>query len=192
MWEIRVWSLGQEDPLEKGMDTHSSILGLPCGSAGKEHACDGRDLGSVPGLGRSPGEGKGYPLQYPCLENPMDRGPGRWQPRWSQGVWHDWATGTHTSPLWAPCFRFSFDFLPASWRCDLKKKFQESDFSPSCAPAHTCLWNKVEVSVAQSCPSLGDPVDCSLPGSSVHGILQAGILEWVAMPSSRGSPRRGV
>ena len=41
--------------------------------------------------------------------------------------------------------------------------------------------------VAQSCPTLCDPMDCSLPGSSVHGILQARILEWVAMPSSRGS-----
>ena len=40
---------------------------------------------------------------------------------------------------------------------------------------------------AQSCPTLCDPLDCSLPGSSVHGILQARILEWVAMPSSRGS-----
>ena len=39
----------------------------------------------------------------------------------------------------------------------------------------------------QSCPILGDPVDCSLPGSSVRGILRARILEWVAMPSSRGS-----
>ena len=39
----------------------------------------------------------------------------------------------------------------------------------------------------QSCPTLCDPMDCSLPGSSVHGILQASILEWVAMPSSRGS-----
>ena len=38
-----------------------------------------------------------------------------------------------------------------------------------------------------SCPMLGDPMDCSPPGSSVHGILQARILEWVAMPSSRGS-----
>ena len=42
--------------------------------------------------------------------------------------------------------------------------------------------------VAQSCPTLCDPMDCSLPGSSVHGILQARILEWVAMPSSRGLP----
>ena len=41
--------------------------------------------------------------------------------------------------------------------------------------------------VAQLYLILCDPMDCSLPGSSVHGILQAGILEWVAMPSSRGS-----
>ena len=41
--------------------------------------------------------------------------------------------------------------------------------------------------VAQSCPTLCDPTDCSPPGSSVHGILQARILEWVAIPFSRGS-----
>ena len=43
--------------------------GLPCGSAGKASACNAGDLGSIPGLGRSPGEGKGYPLQYSGLEN---------------------------------------------------------------------------------------------------------------------------
>ena len=42
---------------------------LPCGSAGKESACNAGDLGSIPGLGRSPGEGKGYPLQYSGLES---------------------------------------------------------------------------------------------------------------------------
>ena len=47
-------------------------MGFPCGSAGKESACNAGDLGSVPGLGRSPGEGKGYPLQYSGLENYMD------------------------------------------------------------------------------------------------------------------------
>ena len=41
---------------------------------GKESACSAGDLGSIPGLGRSPGEGNGNPLQYPCLENLMDRG----------------------------------------------------------------------------------------------------------------------
>ena len=45
----------------------------------------------------------------------------------------------------------------------------------------------VRAELLQSCPTLCDPTDCSLPGSSVHGILQAKILEWVAIPSSRGS-----
>ena len=45
------------------------FLGFPCGSAGKESACNAGDLDSIPGLGRSPGEGKGYPLQYSDLEN---------------------------------------------------------------------------------------------------------------------------
>ena len=64
--------LGWEDPLEKGWATHSSILGLPCSSGGKESTCNAGDLGLIPGLGRSPGEGKGYPLQYSSLENSMD------------------------------------------------------------------------------------------------------------------------
>ena len=52
----------------------SAVGGFPGGSAGKESACNVGDLGPIPGLGISPGEGKGYPLQYSCLENPMDRG----------------------------------------------------------------------------------------------------------------------
>ena len=51
--------------------------GFPCGSAGKESACNEGDHGSVAGSGRSPGGGHGNPLQYSCLENPMDRGPWR-------------------------------------------------------------------------------------------------------------------
>ena len=47
-------------------------MGFSGGSAGKESACNAGDLGSVPGLGRSPGEGKGYPLQYYGLEKSMD------------------------------------------------------------------------------------------------------------------------
>ena len=46
---------------------------------------------------------------------------------------------------------------------------------------------KVKVLVTQSCPTLCDPTDCSLPGSSVHGVVQASILEWVAISYSRGS-----
>ena len=50
------------------------FIGFPGGSDGKESACNTGDLGLIPGLGLSPGKGKGYPLQYSCLENPMDRG----------------------------------------------------------------------------------------------------------------------
>ena len=56
--------------------THTCIydlyMGFPCGSAGKEAACNVGDLGSIPGLGRSPGKGQGYQLQYSGLENSMD------------------------------------------------------------------------------------------------------------------------
>ena len=52
--------------------------------------------------------------------------------------------------------------------------------------------SEVNVLVAQSCPALRDPVDCSPPGSSVHGISQARILEWAAMPSSGDLPNLGI
>ena len=51
--------------------------GFPGGSDSKESTCNAKDLGSIPGLERSPGEGNGSPLQYSCLENPMDRGAWR-------------------------------------------------------------------------------------------------------------------
>ena len=51
-----------------------SFKGFPGGSDGEESACSAGDLGSIPGLGGCPGEGNGYPLQYSCLGNPMDRG----------------------------------------------------------------------------------------------------------------------
>jgi len=103
--ETQVQALGQEDPLELGMATHSGIFawrspwtekpsglvwdhkesdttelltlslwGFPGGSEGEESARNAGDLGSVPGWGRSPREGNGYPLQYSWLENSMDRG----------------------------------------------------------------------------------------------------------------------
>ena len=48
-------------------------MGFPGGSDSKESACNEGDPGSIPGSGRSPGEGNGYPLQYSCLGNPKDR-----------------------------------------------------------------------------------------------------------------------
>ena len=101
MQETRVRPLDWENPREKGMATHSSVLALENsmdrggyspwghkeldvtewitltllgGSDGKESACNAGDLGLVSELKRCPEEGNGYPLQYACLENPMDRG----------------------------------------------------------------------------------------------------------------------
>ena len=64
MQETPVRFLGWEDLMEKGYTTHSRILGLPLWLNGKESAHNAGDLGLIPRLGRSPGEGKGYPLQY--------------------------------------------------------------------------------------------------------------------------------
>ena len=55
-------------------DTFIISLGFPGGSDEEESACSAGDLGSITGLGRSPGEGNGHPIQYLCLENSMDRG----------------------------------------------------------------------------------------------------------------------
>ena len=59
------------------MYVHIYPWGFPDGSDGKKSACNAGDSGSVTGLGRSPGERNGDPLQYPCLENSMDRGAWR-------------------------------------------------------------------------------------------------------------------
>ena len=60
------------------------VVGFPGRSEVKVSACNAGDLGSIPGLGRSPGEGNGNPFQYSCLENPMDRGA--WWPTTVHGV----------------------------------------------------------------------------------------------------------
>ena len=70
-------------------------MGFPGGSEGKASACNVGDPGWIPGLGRSPGEGNGNPLQYSCLENPMDR-----------GAW--WATVHGIAKSWTRLSDFTF------------------------------------------------------------------------------------
>ena len=62
----------REEEILYFMDGLLHPRGFPCGLAGKESACNVRGLGSIPGLGRSPREGKGYPFQYSGLENSID------------------------------------------------------------------------------------------------------------------------
>ena len=72
----------------------SISFGLPQWFHGKESACNAGDLGSIPGLRRSPREGNGNPLQYSCLENPTTEEPGRLQSMGLQRIGHNWATNT--------------------------------------------------------------------------------------------------
>ena len=69
--------------------------GFPGGSEGKASAYNAGDLGSIPGSGRSPGEGTGTPLQYPCWKIPWTEKPGRLQSMGLQRVRHNWATSLH-------------------------------------------------------------------------------------------------
>ena len=97
--------------IEKNISVH---LGFPCGSAGKESACNAGDLGLIPGLGRPPGEENGYPLQYSGLENSMDcigaRGVAKSQTQLSGFHFHFhfhlptcniwWVRWPRLSPMW--------------------------------------------------------------------------------------------
>jgi len=66
------------------MSQHTLLWGFPGGSDGKESTCNVGEPGSIAGLGRSPGEGNGNPLEYSCLENPMTEEPGGLQSTESQ------------------------------------------------------------------------------------------------------------
>ena len=103
MQETLVQFLGQEDPLEKGQVTHSSILDFPGGSDGKESTCNSVNLGSIPGLGRSPGGRNGNPLQYSCLENHhKHRSLAGYSP-WGCRVQHGWDTKHSTEASLGSC-----------------------------------------------------------------------------------------
>ena len=67
-------------------------MGFPRSSVGKKSACNAGDLGLIPGLGRSPGEGTSNPLQYSCLKNPMDRGAWQFTVHGVARVGHDLVT----------------------------------------------------------------------------------------------------
>ena len=107
---------------------HSCVyLGFPGGSDGKESACNPGDPGSIPGLGRSPGDGNGNPLQYSCQEKSMDR-----------GAWRATVPGVAKSRT----------------RLNVLDMTEHSSVQFS--------------SVAQLCPILCNPMDCSTPDFPVH------------------------
>ena len=104
--------------------------------------------------------------------------------------------GQQRSQAWTPSGAPSWQLTPRGLPSILKMNLQnpvETFQIKSCATEINCLhWSgsicqKVKVAVAHLCLTLCDPMDCSPPGSSVHGISQARILEWVATSFSRGS-----
>ena len=75
VWQATVHMVAESDMTEQlssGQHSRRTYLGFPRGSSGKEPAYNAGDLGLIPGLGKSPGGRHGNPLQYSCLENPMD------------------------------------------------------------------------------------------------------------------------
>ena len=178
------------------------LASFPGGSDSKVSACSAGDPGLIPGSGRSPGEGNGNPLQYSCLENSMDGGA------WLaivHGVTKSWTRLSHftslhfTSLSQAPgrCIVTCLH-VGGLWKKQknhlnmkswiLKKNFCCGCFGQGVACRILVRWVCVSVCpVAQLYLTPFGPMDCSPPGSSIHGILHARVLEWVAMPTSRGS-----
>ena len=140
--------------------------GFPCGSAGKESACNVGDLGSIPGFGRSPEKGNGNPLQYSCLENPMDRGA--WQ-----AIIHAVAKSrTRLS---------DFTSLKVTQLICGRARAKARDYLlPGLNGKHRFVTSAAAAKSHQSCPTRCDPIDSSPPGSPVPGILQVRTREWVA------------
>ena len=114
---------------------------FPCGSDGKESTWNAGDLGLILGLGRSPGEGKGYPLQYSCLDNSMDRGA--WKATVHEAVWLRWLR------ICLPCGRSGFDpwvgKIPwrRAWQPTLVFLFGESPWTEE--PGSYGSWGRKEV-----------------------------------------------
>ena len=131
----------------------AQLVKNPPASAG-----DVRDVGSVPGSGRSPEEGNGNPLRSSCLENPMDRGAWRCTVHRAAKSWTQLRTHTAVHVHARP------SHCAAQWKLTL-----------CCEAAAKSL---------QSCPTLCDPIGGSPPGSPVPGTLQAGTLEWGAISFS--------
>ena len=113
------------------------------------------------------GEGNGNPLQCSCLKNPRDGGA------WWADIYGVAQRQTRLKQL-----------ISSSSRLLCPQNSPGKNTGVGCHFLLQCMKVKSESEVAQSCPTLSDPVDCSPPGSSIHGISQARVLEWGAISFS--------
>ena len=179
--------LKQLDPQKQNIHVYSKktktkkkpTYNFPGGSEVKASASNAGDPGSIPGSGRSPGEGNGNPLQYSCLENPMDG------EAWQATVHRVTKSRTRLSD-----FTYLLTYL-LTYNLESALSICGSNMSTVLQPQIQPNMDHVVLLCvhAQSCLPLCDPMDCSPPDSSVHRVPQERILEWVAISSSRGSSR---
>ena len=134
--------------------------GFPGGSEVKESACSAGDLGSIPGLGKSPGEGNGNPLQYSCLENPMDG-----------GAW--WATvhGVAKSQTRLSDFTAQVQFMlwnmPSVLFCSVKSLSRVRLFATPWTVAHQAFLS-MEFSRKEYWSGLSYTSPADLPNNDIH------------------------
>ena len=130
----------------------------------------------IPRLGRFSREGNGYPLQYSCLENPMDRGAGGLQSMGSQRVGQDWVTNIFTFHL--------VTLMGRTW--------SPGQLVRNSAKIIKMLYQgRLQVKLLQLCLTLWDSMDCSLPGSSVHRIFPQELWSGLPFPPPEDFPDPG-
>ena len=150
-------------------------LDFPWGSAGKESACNAGDLGSIPGMERSPGGGKGYQLQFSGLENSM--GYSAWGCKESDTT--EQLSRHFTSSVHIFMFLSQVTVIPGVLRQSL------TTLNPLLLESSCC-------SVTKSCLTLCNPMDCSSTGSSVQGISQVRTWNGLPFPSPGNLPEPGM
>ena len=182
---------GDQATKRPGMCKYSLSDVFPGGSDSKASACNVGDPGSIPGSGRSPGEGNDTPLQYSCRENPMDGGAWWVQSTGLQRIGHNWAISLYLSIVTqlSPSLHFHAvkmgqqlkyreecgvlcvmdRFLP--WSLILRLFWGSIWTNPIIRDILKLSAAAAAAKSLQSCPTLRDPMDYSLPGSSVHGIF---------------------
>ena len=131
----------------------------------------------------------GLPLPSPMHESETMHGSEKW--KWSHSVMSDpqWPHGLPPSRLLHP-WDFPGKTTGVGCHCLLRSLPQEWEMCSlfiSCLIRTQLLFAPCCCSVAQLCPTLSNPINCGLPGSSIHRILQAGVVEWGAIAFSRGS-----
>ena len=192
------------------------MFGFPSGSDGKDSACNTEDLGSIPGLGRFPGEGNGWITNWnqDCQEKYQQPQIYRWYHsnvrKWRETKEPLDEGGRRLKRL-AQHSTFKKTKIMGSdpitlWQIEVGKVKTMTDFTflarkslqmvtaamklEDTSSLERKLWQTcgcVCVQSLQSCPTLCNHMDCNPPGSSAHGTFQARILKWVAIPSSRES-----